>query len=252
MHKGILAYIVILIILVIVAYVFFYSAKHLPPKPIVITTTILATNSVNSSKTSTTTTTISPITVIASCLSNKAVVPIPNGNFSTGTYADWNVTGAGFSLAPINLTYANKNYGYYGAPWSNFGNNTFAATTYQKGLAVQPGNLTSSAFEVTEPFLNFKIVSPQNDLIYVEILYQGKPVIVVHYNTYNVPGNPNPQTTFENASIPVATLLCKNVSVRIVTDEVGLSTTSYVAVTGFYLSKTPISTPGIVVNTTTS
>ncbi|MGC8676538.1 MAG: hypothetical protein ACP5T3_03450 [Candidatus Micrarchaeia archaeon] len=217
------------------------------------TTTIKAPVS-NSTKTTTNTisntTSTTTISALASCISGLQEVAIPNGNFSTGTYADWNITGYGFSSEPLNLTNANKNGGYYGAPWSNYGNNTFAATTFQKGLAVQPGNLTSKPFLVTEPFLNFKIVSSQNNDIYVEILHNGKPAIVAHYNTYAAPGNPNPQTTFENASIPLSTLLCQNVSIRVVFVATGLSTTQYIAVTGFYLSKTPTYTPGIVVNQT--
>ena len=161
-------------------------------------------------------------------MSNLPAVPVPNGNFSTGTFADWNVSGPGFGTAPLNLTQANKNAGYYSAPWSNFGNNTFAATTFEKGLAVQPGNITSAP-----------------------ILHDGKPAIVVHYNTYAASSS-NAQSTFQNASIPLATLLCKNVSIKVVAIATGISTTNFVAVTGFQLSKTPRATPGIVVNETFS
>lgn len=252
MHKGVIAYLVLLIILIIAAYYFYTTSKaYVKPATTTTTTTIpsnrLANVSINMSKNTT-----SPITVVASCLSSKPTMPIPNGNFSTGTYLDWYETGYGFGSAPLNLTSANEHGGYYGAPWNNFGNNTYAATTFQKGLAVQPGNLTSAPFEVTEPFLNFKIISSQDNNIYVEILEHNKPVIVVHYNTYAAPGNLNAQSTFENASIPLASLLCKNVSIRLVFVATGLSTTKYMAATGFYLSKTPVETPGIVVNETFS
>ncbi|MGC8629334.1 MAG: hypothetical protein ACP5T4_03975 [Candidatus Micrarchaeia archaeon] len=247
MHKGIIAYIVILLVLIVLTFIFLHSSKPVFVSP----STITVNSIVIKTSTTSTSTTALPITVIASCMSNLPAVPVPNGNFSTGTFADWNVSGPGFGTAPLNLTLANKNVGYYSAPWSNFGNNTFAATTFEKGLAVQPGNITSAPFQVTEPFLNFKIISPSYSLIYVEILHDGKPAIVVHYNTYAASSS-NAQSTFQNASIPLATLLCKNVSIRVVAIATGISTTNFVAVTGFQLSKTPRATPGIVVNETFS
>ncbi|MEM4034772.1 MAG: hypothetical protein QW257_02485 [Candidatus Micrarchaeaceae archaeon] len=222
------------------------KAPIIRPKTTTTSLTTIPSGKVSNTSTSVSTT-ISPIAV---CISSLQTVPISNGNFSTGTYADWNVTGYGFGSAPLNLTNANKQGGYYAAPWSNFGNNTFAATTFQKGLAVQPGNLTSNPFLVTEPFLNFKVISSQNDNIYIEILQAGKPRIIVHYNTYAAPGNINAESTFENASIPLSTLACKNVSIRLVFIATGTSTTNYLAATDFYLSKTPVSTPGIVINQT--
>ncbi len=172
------------------------------------------------------------------------IEPIFNGNFSTGTYAGWIVTNAGFGTHPLNITFLNKHNDYYGIPWNNYGNNTFMATTFEEGIAVAPGNLTSMPFKVTEPYLNFKLISPQNGEIYLEILENGTPKELAYFNTYAGPnGGP---TTFENESIPLQDFLCKNVSVRVVFNIAGTTETNYVAVTGFYLSKTPRTAPNTV------
>ncbi len=244
MHKGILVYLAIFVILAIIAFSFYQS--YSAPKT---TTTSLAT----ASSTATTTVTQSgTVTVLplnlstttvrySSCISTNATEPIPNGNFSTGAFAPWNATGTGFSTAPFNLTYANANYEYYSANWSGY-NGMFAATTYTKGLSVAPGNLTSGTFTVTEPYLNFKIISSQSSLLYVQVLSGGAPTITTHYNTYVSPaGIANPASTFVNASIPVASLLCRKVSIKVVAGITGSSASgkNYIAVTGFYMGSEP-------------
>ena len=185
-------------------------------------------------------------------MSKNATESIFNGNFGTGTYIGWNVSGPGFGSGPLNITYANSNNLYYGAPWTNY-NDIYFATTYTQGLNLQAGNLTSDKFLVTELYLNFKIISTQNNFLYVEILQDGKPVIVTRYDTFAVPNNPNGPTTFENASIPLGSLLCQNVSVKIVADVVGESQPfEYIAAGDFYMDRVPVSTPGIVANQTIS
>jgi len=251
MHKGIIAYIVVLIILIVITLVFLHGSTKTPK----VTTTIIPKN--------TTTTTIAPVTnvttitstttsiTIPSCLSQSAEVPVYNGNFSTGNYTGWFTSGDGFGSAPLNLTYANENGGYYNHTWIGYDGN-FVATTFHGGLALQPGNLTSKPFKVVEPYLNFRIISPQNNLLYVEILVNGKPVIVAHYNTYNAPGNQYPSSEFVNASMPLSLLMCQNVSIRVVANVVGSIATRnmYIAVGDFYQSRQPNSAPGIIVNQT--
>jgi hypothetical protein len=184
-------------------------------------------------------------------LSKQATSSIPNGDFSDGTYNGWNLTGPGFGSAPFNLTFANSNMIYYGSPWSGY-DGMFFATTYHGGQLLQEGNITSLAFNVNELYLNFKIISSQSDLLYVEILQNGKPRIITHYNTFEVPGVTDPQSVFMNASVPLGELLCQNVNVRVSARITGnpINKLSYIAVGDFYLSRVPISTPGIVVNQT--
>jgi len=219
--------------------------------------TTTATTSVPQNSTNvTSTTTMSqnstlPTTSVyfSQCQSKNATENILNGDFSTGSYYGWNATGPGFGSTPLNLTHANAAGGYYSAPWSGYAG-SYVATTYQGGLSLQNGNLTSRPFEVTEPYLNFRIISPQSNQIYIEIL-QGTKSSKYWYNTYNASNSANAASEFVNASIPLldTTFFCQNVSIRIVSGSVGTtSNLNYIAVGDFYMSKTPKSTPGILVN----
>ncbi len=177
-------------------------------------------------------------------------VPLYNGNFSTGTYLGWNATGKAFGNAPLNLTYMNAQHNYYGAPWSGY-NSTYVASTYQ-GFVSGQGNLTSAPFLVTEPYLNFKIISPQNNGAYLEILSGNTVFEKVHFDTFNASLTPNYFTTYWNGSMNLYPLLCQNASVRIVS-EIQSSTSSrylYISAGNFYLSPSPVQTQGIVQNTT--
>ena len=251
MHKGAIAYLVIGIFLIVIFLLWYL---HIGYNERIATTTIASTKSTTSSLTTTivnknltsTTTTIPPI---GSCLSPNKTLALENGNFSTGTYEGWNLTGYGFGSAPLNITWADNNACYYNTTWRGY-NGSFFAATYHCGLVLQAGNLTSKPFKVVLPYLNFKIISPYNAQLYVEIIKDGKPVIITHYNTYNAPGNLYPTSQFENASIPIAMFMCQNVSVRIVANVVGtvVNRLDYIAVGDFYQSAVPIQTPGIVVN----
>ncbi len=177
---------------------------------------------------------------------NMAYSYIYNANFSDGKYTGWNVSGPGFGTAPISITYANSNTVscYQGSPWKNYVG-VYFATTFTCGLSVSPGNLTSEPFIVNPktPFLNFKIVSPDDSLIYVEILRingtgeTGSPAVVAHFNTYNISLGANVSSTFANVSIPLTTLTNKVVRIKIVASTV--HTLRFVAVGDFYLGSLP-------------
>ncbi len=186
-------------------------------------------------------------TALADCLSATSTVSIPNGNFGTGTYQDWNTTGVGFGTSPANITEYNKNNEYYDSPWTNY-NGQYFATTYAGGLLISTGNLTSNAFQVTEPYLNFEIVSPQNNLLYVEVMENNTPIIIKQFNSYGNSGAPT--GIFENATIPLTSLLCKNVNIRVVSGVVYTPATKYdiIAVGDFYLSKVPVGSTGTSLN----
>jgi hypothetical protein len=186
---------------------------------------------------------------------------IYNGNFSNGEYTGWNLTGTGFGAAPMNISYANKNECYVGSKWSGYPN-TYFATTYDCGLSTSPGNITSSFFRVNPkyPFLNFKIISPDDSLIYIEILkanyrsvtsgnasasvyVNSTPEIIAHFNTYNVSIGSNASSTFMNASIPMTTLTNKVVQIRVVAST--LVQERFIAIGNFSLGALPIEQKGI-------
>ncbi|MCL4375547.1 hypothetical protein M1394_01995 [Candidatus Marsarchaeota archaeon] len=249
----------ILLIVVLVVYLatrpssFIPQLIHLPTGN---TNTIVnTTNKTPSNKTITTNTTNNTNSsgLSGECISSTETVPVPNGNFSLGTYQSWTTTGLGFGSEPFNIISANNEGAYYGAPWSGY-NGTFIATTYSGGISFQAGNLTSDYFLVTEPYLNFKIISPQNNQLYLELLTDNKTFIKIYYNTYQAANNTEAATHFVNASIPLISLLCKYVRVRVVANVLGTVTTrdQYLAVTDFQLSRAPHAESGIIVNQTIS
>ncbi|MHB1829994.1 MAG: hypothetical protein ACYCO0_01235 [Candidatus Micrarchaeaceae archaeon] len=240
--KAIMIYVVLLVIVAIIAFFILPSA---PAK----TTTAVTTFPSNSQKTTAPPqTTIGSITTTAgfssSCISANQTVPIYNGNFSTGTFAGWSTTGLGFGSAPRNKTYYNDKLAYYGSPWSGF-NGVFFASNFQGGVQVVGGNLTSNTFVVSEPFLNFKIISPRSQLIFVQVLRNGTPAITTYFNTYSKTSasNLNSSSTFVNASINIIPLLCDNIQIKVSagtqTSTSGSANTNYIAVTGFFLGKKP-------------
>ncbi|MEM0201648.1 MAG: hypothetical protein QXR73_00525 [Candidatus Micrarchaeaceae archaeon] len=182
--------------------------------------------------------------------SNMIYPEIYNGNFSTGAYNGWSLNGTGFGTAPLSVAKADNESCYLTAPWAGY-NGSYFATTFNCGLSNAPGNLTSSPFVVSEPFLNFKIISPEDANIYVEILYNGSPAEIAHYNTYNISkfGTTSPYT-FRNASIPLISFSGDAVQIRVVARS--LKHHNYIAVTGFQMSTLPLQTPGILINLTTT
>ncbi len=172
---------------------------------------------------------------------------IYNGDFGTGTYAGWNVTGAGFGTAPMNITHANKETCYIGQPWSGY-NGTYFATTFTCGVSTAPGNVTSEPFvsNLTKPFLNFRIISPDDNHLYVEVLEGNVPRIVAHYDTYNSSLGSNASSTFRTASLALGRLNGKALRLRVVADT--LNQFRFIAIGDFALSRTPAQQPGIIVN----
>jgi hypothetical protein len=170
-----------------------------------------------------------------------------NGNFTNGEFTGWNVTGAGFGTAPMSISYDDNVSCYQGTAWSGYAGDYFAST-YHCGISASPGNLTSGLFTANKPFLNFKIISPQLEDLYVEILYNNKPVIIAHYDTFNTSLNGTPQSTFRNASIPLTGLADKDIQVRVVSTS--LQNDRYISVTGFTLSSVENQQNGILANLT--
>jgi hypothetical protein len=175
-----------------------------------------------------------------------------NGDFGSGQYNGWTLTGLGFGSAPLNITHADSNTinCYLNQTWKGYKGNFFA-TTYHCGVSVTAGNITSSRFYVnaSEPFLNFRIISPERSGLYVEVLQNGTPMVIEHYNTFNLSNGYNSISTFSNASIPLSTLVDRVVQVRVVAEVVG-EQTAFIAAGDFALSSIPIQQRGILTNLT--
>lgn len=184
-----------------------------------------------------------------------------NGDFGNGEYTGWIVTNPGFGTAPLNTTYANSKLCYLGREWSNY-NGTYFATTYNCGITTAPGNLTSLPFIVdpTRPFLNFKMISPQDNNLYIELLranykiVNGKqiyvnstPVEVARFNTFNLSVTSYSSSTFANVTLPLTLYINQPVQIRLVAMEEG---SNFMAAGDFVLSNRPHQDKGITENVT--
>lgn len=186
---------------------------------------------------------------------------IYNGNFGNGAYTGWNVSNPGFGTKPLNISYAYKNLCYQGRPWSNY-NGSYFATTYNCGTTTSPGNLTSSPFLVSplNPFLNFKLISPQDNNLYIEVLVanykiingeqvyaNSTPVEMAHFNTFNATTTQYSQSTFANVTLPLTLYVNKPVEIRLVALDYG---SSFISAGDFVTSNRPHQDKGIVENIT--
>jgi hypothetical protein len=173
---------------------------------------------------------------------------IYNGNFGNGEYSGWQVQGRGFGNTTFNITSENKRMCYQGQPWSNY-NGIYFATTYNCGTSEAPGNITSSLFlvEPSTPFLNFRLISPQDNNIYVELLSNTTPVTVAHFDTYNLSLTYNSSSTFENVTIPLTAYINQKLRIKVVAD----SLSNYIAIGDFVMANRPNQRTGVFVNITT-
>ena len=144
---------------------------------------------------------------------------------------------------------------YEGQPWSNYVGGYFA-TTYNCGVSVAPGNITSSPFLVgpATPFLNFRVISPEDNNLYIELFRQTyskgalvlTPILIDHINTYNLTINAAASSTFANVSIPLTSYINQDLRIRVVAK----SFYNYIALGDFTLAKRPNQQKGVVMNIT--
>ncbi|MEM0107020.1 MAG: hypothetical protein QXS81_02310 [Candidatus Micrarchaeaceae archaeon] len=163
-----------------------------------------------------------------------------NGDFGSGTYSGWNVTGNAFGSAPISISYANSNGCYpENTQWSGYGKQYFASTYSCSMQTRSAGNLTSSPFLVTKPFLNFQVIGYYSPYIYVGIIYNNRTVVKGYFNTYKFSNGAQETFMFRNVTIPLTTVFGKIVRIRITVNEI--QEYEYIAVGNFTLSDKPAS-----------
>lgn len=250
---GLGTYLVILIVVVVAIVIVFYGVRiNAPststtlPTTIMYTTQVYSTTMYTTMQTSVPSTATSTTTISQYCRSNSSNVWIYNGNFSTGTYFGWTVSGTGFGNAPLNLVAANANGDYYVNMWSGY-NGQFAATTYAQKTYRTPGNI-SATFVVVEPYLNFQIYSPNSSAVYVELIPSNGTPIINHYDTLQ---EVNRTSEFADASIDMSAFMCQGVTIKIVSDAGPLSDQNvFIAVGNFYQSAYQQQSPSILVNST--
>lgn len=195
-------------------------------------------------------TTVKLVSGTPSSIGETIYQDVPNGDFATGSYYMWNITGKAFQSMPLNLTLANNISCHPGnAKWSGY-NGTFFASTYNCSKKSQAyGNLTSSIFNASEPFLNFQTIGYGGPFSYIEILQNGKPAIKASFNTYNISNGQQQTFMLRNATIPLMKVYGKPVQVRVVANET--AETDFIVIGNFRLSSYPVQELGVVVNITT-
>ena len=182
-----------------------------------------------------------------------------NGNFSIGTYAGWSVNTIAFGNVPQNVILANNAVCFTNFPWKGLYGTNYFASTGTCSTTPFTGNLTSSYFNATYPYLNFQIVSPDNKTDYVEVLYQNNtPAIIASYNTYSGSSS-DLLYTFQNASIPLLSVKNKLVRFRVVSDIYGIQPTiptrerpltNFTAISDIHMSSIPWQTRNITATLT--
>ncbi len=169
-----------------------------------------------------------------------------DSNFSYGAYAGWIVDTNAFGQYPTNISQINNDSCFNMYNWTGLVG-TYFATTASCYYPPMAGNLTSPYFTVTEPFLNFQVVSPKNTTSYIEILQNGTPEIKASFDTY-AQGTGSYWYRFENVTIPISSLSGKVVQVRVVSSIVGVQPTiktrerplsDFIAVADIHISNTP-------------
>lgn len=154
---------------------------------------------------------------------NRTYDFVYNGNFSYDTYAGWTVNAIAFGVKPANILEYNSEYCFKDYPWSGLSGNYFA-TTASCSHQPRPGELISSYFNASYPYLNFQIISPTNNSDFIEILYNNTPEIIATYNTY-LGESTNSFYQFQNASIPLNSVRGKMVRLAIISYIPGIHST---------------------------
>ena len=163
--------------------------------------------------------------VVDGIISDKTVagqLPVKNGkplnlNFETGTLQDWTATGDAFTNAlmkedPSPIHEKDMKIGFEGKYFLSSG----GTVNYK-----QTGTLTSVPFKVTQPFAAFRVSGGALQDTRVELLLAGTDSVIYHITGQG-------RATLQPAVVDLQAYLNKEIFIRIVDNETGISQIPYI------------------------
>ena len=164
--------------------------------------------------------------VVDGIISDKTVagqLPVKNGkplnlNFETGTLQDWTATGDAFTNAlmkedPSPIHEKDMKIGFEGKYFLSSG----GTVNYK-----QTGTLTSVPFKVTQPFAAFRVSGGALQDTRVELLLAGTDSVIYHITGQG-------RATLQPAVVDLQAYLNKEIFIRIVDNETGISQIPYIS-----------------------
>jgi putative membrane-bound dehydrogenase-like protein len=154
---------------------------------------------------------------VAGQLPTKDGQPL-NLNFETGTLKDWTATGDAFTnplfnTDPSPVHEKEMNIGFEGKYFLSSGGTTNYKLT---------GTLTSAPFEVTQPFAAFRVSGGALQDTRVELVLAGTDNVIYHITGQG-------RATLQPAVVDLQAYLNKDIFIRIIDNETGISQIPYIA-----------------------
>jgi plastocyanin len=154
---------------------------------------------------------------VAGQLPTKDGQPL-NLNFETGTLKDWTATGDAFAnplfnTDPSPVHEKEMNIGFEGKYFLSSGGTTNYKLT---------GTLTSAPFKVTQPFAAFRVSGGALQDTRVELVLAGTDNVIYHITGQG-------RATLQPAVVDLQAYLNKDIFIRIIDNETGISQIPYIA-----------------------
>ena len=161
-------------------------------------------------------------------------VPVPNGDFETGTYEHWVAEDIAFGTAPSDMDAENRQGTFFGAPYTGYHGRYAASSFIPRHEAGAIGTLTSDEFTIAKPYLEFLVTGAESGQLYMEVWVGG--AMVKHY------GPKNSGTDFMRVSLDVSPWVGRTARIKVV-DSTPNRPWGYLEVDDFYMTDAPSVTP---------